>query len=264
MTTLVANPTLTVSDADFDAVVHQHGLVLVDFWAPWCGPCRAIAPVLEKIAGEYGKDLVVAKVNVDDNPLKAAQFGVRAIPTLMLFKGGAPIETLTGLQSRSSLIAAIDRAREKYAKTDETVSRLTSEQYRVTQRNGTEAPFSGAYVDSKAAGIYVDVVSGEPLFASTDKYDSGCGWPSFTRPLAKRNIVERLDDSHGMRRMEVRSKHGDSHLGHVFTDGPKESTGLRYCINSASLRFVALENMEAEGYGDLLPIFGVEQKKEGL
>jgi peptide-methionine (R)-S-oxide reductase len=153
---------------------------------------------------------------------------------------------------------------EKYAKTDQALSGLTPEQYRVTQQDGTEAPFSGEYVDNKAAGIYVDVVSGEPLFASIHKYDSGSGWPSFTRPIVEENIIERTDDSHGMRRVEVRSKHGDSHLGHVFTDGPSDSTGMRYCINSASLRFIALEDMEAEGYGDLLPIFSVEGKTEDL
>jgi len=149
----------------------------------------------------------------------------------------------------------------KYAKTDQMLSQLTSEQYRVTQQNGTEVPFSGEYMDNKATGIYVDVVSGEPLFASTDKFDSGSGWPSFTRPIEMENIIERMDDSHGMRRVEVRSKHGDSHLGHVFPGGPENSTGMRYCINSASLRFIALEDMEAEGYGDLLPIFGIDAKK---
>ena len=262
MTAPVAHKPVAISDDDFDAVLRNDGLVLVDFWAPWCGPCRAIAPVLEELADRYGEALTVAKINVDDNQRKAAQFGVRAIPTLVLFKDGNPVETLVGLQTRASLNAAIERAGGKYAKTDEAVSRLTPEQYRVTQKDGTERPFSGEYVDNKDAGIYVDVVSGEPLFASIDKYDSGSGWPSFTRPIAKRNIVERLDDSHGMRRMEVRSKHGDSHLGHVFTDGPSDSTGLRYCINSASLRFVAREDLEAEGYGDLLPIFNVEPKKE--
>jgi methionine-R-sulfoxide reductase len=152
----------------------------------------------------------------------------------------------------------------KYAKTDQALSRLTPEQYRVTQQDGTEAPFSGEHVDNEATGIYVDVVSGEPLFASIHKYDSGSGWPSFTRPVVEENVIERMDDSHGMRRVEVRSKHGDSHLGHVFTDGPSDSTGMRYCINSASLRFIALEDMEAEGYGDLLPIFSVERKTEDL
>ena len=151
-----------------------------------------------------------------------------------------------------------------YTKTDQLLSGLTPEQYRVTQQDGTEAPFSGEYVDNKASGVYVDVVSGEPLFASIHKYDSGSGWPSFIRPLVEENVIERMDGSHGMRRVEVRSKHGDSHLGHVFTDGPPDSTGLRYCINSASLRFIALEDMEAEGYGDLLPIFSVEEKTEDL
>jgi peptide-methionine (R)-S-oxide reductase len=262
MTTLVANEPIHINDDDFDVTVPRDDLVLVDFWAPWCGPCRAIAPVLEELAGDYGEALTVAKINVDDNQRKAAQFGVRSIPTLVLFKNGNPVETLVGLQTRSSLIAAIERARGKYAKTDQALSQLTAEQYRVTQQDGTESPFSGEYVDNKATGIYVDVVSGEPLFASIDKYDSGSGWPSFTRPIVEQNVVERFDDSHGMRRVEVRSKHGDSHLGHVFPDGPLDSTGTRYCINSASLRFIALEDMAAEGYGDLLPIFSVEGMKE--
>ena len=182
----------------------------------------------------------------------------------MLFKGGNPVETLVGLQSRSALIAAIERTRAKYTRTDEGLSRLTPEQYRVTQQGGTERPFSGQYADNKAPGIYVDVVSREPLFASIHKYDSGSGWPSFTRPIVQENVVERTDESHGMRRVEVRSKHGDSHLGHVFTDGPSDSTGLRYCINSASLRFIAREDMEAEGYGDLLPLFNIESKKDDM
>ena len=261
MTDLVANEPIHIGDDNFDALVHKHDLVLVDFWAPWCGPCRAIAPVLKELAGEYGEALVIAKINIDDNPRTSARFGVRTIPTLVLFKGTNPVETLVGLQSRSALIAAIERARAKYAKTDEGPSRLTPEQHRVTQQGGTESPFSGEYVDNKAPGIYVDVVSGEPLFASIHKYDSGSGWPSFTRPIGKENVVERTDNSHGMRRVEVRSKHGDSHLGHVFTDGPSESTGLRYCINSASLRFIAREDMEAEGYGDLLSIFNVEKRR---
>ena len=153
-------------------------------------------------------------------------------------------------------------AKGKYAKTEQALGRLTPEQYRVTQLDATEPPFSGALVSNKAAGIYVDVVSGEPLFASTDKFDSGSGWPSFTRPVDAENIVEHADDSHGMQRVEVRSRHGDSHLGHVFPDGPRDSTGLRYCINSASLRFIALEDMEREGYGDLLPLFEAEAKTE--
>ncbi|RDE09349.1 peptide-methionine (R)-S-oxide reductase MsrB [Pelagibacterium lacus] len=135
-----------------------------------------------------------------------------------------------------------------YKKTDEAIARLTPEQYRVTQENGTEYPGTGAYNTHKAPGLYVDVVSGEPLFVSSDKFDSGCGWPSFTKPVA--NVTELRDTSHGMIRTEVRSVHGDSHLGHVFPDGPADRGGLRYCINSASLRFVPLEAMEREGYGD--------------
>jgi peptide-methionine (R)-S-oxide reductase len=139
-----------------------------------------------------------------------------------------------------------------YRKTPEAVSALTPEQYRVTQESGTERPGTGPLLGNKAPGIYVDIVSGEPLFASSDKYESGCGWPSFTKPIEPANVSELRDTTHGMLRTEVRSKHGDSHLGHVFPDGPRDRGGLRYCINSASLRFVAREDMEAEGYGDYL------------
>lgn len=134
-----------------------------------------------------------------------------------------------------------------YRKTPEAVAALSPEQYRVTQQNGTERPGTGTLLHNKAPGIYVDIVSGEPLFASSDKYESGCGWPSFTRPIA--NVTELRDTSHGMIRTEVRSAQGDSHLGHVFDDGPRDRGGLRYCINSASLRFVPRAEMEAQGYG---------------
>ena len=139
-----------------------------------------------------------------------------------------------------------------YARTDEAVRALTPEQYRVTHQNGTERPGTGEYLHNKEPGIYVDIVSGEPLFLSSDKYESGCGWPSFTRPVEPANINERRDTTHGMIRTEVRSMHGDSHLGHVFPDGPMDRGGLRYCINSASLRFIPREEMEAQGYGDYL------------
>lgn len=139
-----------------------------------------------------------------------------------------------------------------YQKDEAAIARLTPEQYRVTQQNGTERPGTGEYLDNKEPGIYVDVVSGEPLFASSDKYESGCGWPSFTKPIEPAHVAELRDTTHGMIRTEVRSKHGDSHLGHVFPDGPRDRGGLRYCINSASLRFVPRDRMEAEGYGDYL------------
>ncbi|MDV7272251.1 peptide-methionine (R)-S-oxide reductase MsrB [Thioclava sp. A2] len=143
-----------------------------------------------------------------------------------------------------------------YRKDPQAIARLTPEQFRVTQQSGTERPYTGEYLGNKRRGIYVDVVSGEPLFASSEKYESGCGWPSFTRPLVERNIRELTDTSHGMTRVEVRSEHGDSHLGHVFPDGPREAGGLRYCINSAALRFVPIEEMEDEGYGDLIDAVG--------
>lgn len=139
-----------------------------------------------------------------------------------------------------------------YKKTEQAITDLTEEQYRVTQKNGTEAPFSGVYDDHFEHGIYVDVVSGEPLFASSEKFNSGCGWPAFSKPINKTNVQEHHDSSHGMTRTEVRSTHGDSHLGHVFNDGPSELGGMRYCINSASLRFVPKDEMVEQGYGDYL------------
>ena len=139
-----------------------------------------------------------------------------------------------------------------YRKTPEAIQRLTAEQYRVTQQNATERPGTGEYLDNHEPGIYVDVVSGEPLFASADKFESGCGWPSFTKPIEPANVKELNDASYGMVRTEVRSSHGDSHLGHVFPDGPRDRGGLRYCINSASLRFVHRDDMEEEGYGAYL------------
>ena len=140
----------------------------------------------------------------------------------------------------------------RYQKSPERIAQLTPEQYRVTQQSGTEAPGSGEYLGNKAAGIYVDIVSGEPLFASSDKFESGCGWPSFTKPIEPAHVNEVRDTSHGMVRVEVRSSHGDSHLGHVFPDGPADRGGLRYCINSASLRFIPRDEMEAQGYAAYL------------
>ena len=140
----------------------------------------------------------------------------------------------------------------KYEKDPAALAQLSPEQRRVTQQSGTERPGTGEYLYNKEPGIYVDIVSGEPLFASSDKFDSGCGWPSFTKPIEPANVNELRDTSYGMIRTEVRSTHGDSHLGHVFDDGPEDRGGLRYCINSASLRFIPRDEMEAEGYGEYL------------
>jgi peptide-methionine (R)-S-oxide reductase len=155
-----------------------------------------------------------------------------------------------------------------YHKNPVAVGALSPEQYHVTQKNGTERPFTGEYWDNHEPGIYVDVVSGEPLFASVDKFESGSGWPSFTKPIESDNVVEKRDFSHLMIRTEVRSTHGDSHLGHVFTDGPKAEGGLRYCINSASLKFIHLDDLEAEGYGAYKKLFtttgGQERSDRGI
>ena len=149
----------------------------------------------------------------------------------------------------------------EYHKNPDAISQLTPEQYRVTQQDGTERPFANAYWDNKEAGIYVDVVSGEPLFASVNKFDSGSGWPSFTKPLDPQHVVENTDVTHGMKRTEVRSSQGNSHLGHVFPDGPRDAGGLRYCINSASLRFVPLDRLEGEGYGAYRELFERQEAK---
>ena len=152
-----------------------------------------------------------------------------------------------------------------YNKNPAAVGALSPERYHVTQKNGTERPFTGEYWDNHEPGIYVDVVSGEPLFASVDKFDSGTGWPSFTKPIKTAdggngsNVIEKRDFSHLMIRTEVRSANGDSHLGHVFNDGPRAEGGLRYCINSASLRFIHLDDLEAEGYGDYKKLFSTRE-----
>jgi peptide-methionine (R)-S-oxide reductase len=149
----------------------------------------------------------------------------------------------------------------EYKKSAEALAHLSPEQFRVTQQNGTERPFENAFWDHDDPGIYVDVVSGEPLFSSLDKFDSHCGWPSFTKPVNPENVEEKRDSSHGMSRTEVRSRHGDSHLGHVFDDGPQDAGGLRYCINSASLRFIPFDQLESEGYGEYRKLFQHQEKE---
>jgi methionine-R-sulfoxide reductase len=141
-------------------------------------------------------------------------------------------------------------------------SRLTEEQYRVTRQCGTEPAFHNQYWDNHRAGIYVDLITGEPLFSSLDKFDSGTGWPSFTKPISREHVVEKRDSSHGMERTEVRSSKSDSHLGHVFDDGPAP-TGQRYCVNSAALRFIPVEKMEQEGYGEYLSLFSKQNSGDG-
>ena len=138
---------------------------------------------------------------------------------------------------------------------DKAIAALTPMQYHVTQQNGTEPPFDNQYNANYREGIYVDIVSGEPLFTSLDKFDSGCGWPSFSKPINQQQIIEKEDNSHGMNRIEVRSSKADSHLGHVFTDGPAALGGLRYCINSAALKFIPKEELETQGYGEYLRLF---------
>jgi peptide-methionine (R)-S-oxide reductase len=147
-----------------------------------------------------------------------------------------------------------------YTKDPEAISRLTPEQFQVTQRSATERPFQNAFWDHNEPGLYVDIVSGEPLFSSLDKFDSHCGWPSFTKPVEPDHVEELSDNTHGMTRTEVRSTHADSHLGHVFDDGPRETGGLRYCINSASLRFIPLDELESEGYGEYIKLFEKKEK----
>lgn len=138
---------------------------------------------------------------------------------------------------------------------DKAIAALTPMQYHVTQQNGTEPPFDNQYNANHREGIYVDIVSGEPLFTSLDKFDSGCGWPSFSKPINQQQIIKKEDNSHGMNRIEVRSSEADSHLGHVFTDGPAALGGLRYCINSAALKFIPKEELETQGYGEYLRLF---------
>ncbi len=178
------------------------------------------------------------------------------IAVMVMLGAGSPISAQTATTPKPPSTASTNSSMQTFKKPSaaELRQKLTPEQFNVTQNSATEPPFRNAFWDNKKPGIYVDIVSGEPLFSSLDKFDSGCGWPSFTQPIVKEEVVERSDHTHGMERVEVRSKTADSHLGHVFEDGPGP-THLRYCINSASLRFIPVEQMEKAGYAALLEPF---------
>ncbi len=182
----------------------------------------------------------------------------------LIYRWGQPIEEAHAMAKKpdSKKSVSVSGAQCALPVNDaELRKKLSPEQYRIVRQKGTEAPFKNAYWDNKKPGIYVDIVTGEPLFSSTDKFDSGTGWPSFTIPIQKDSVVEKSDIDHGMIRQEIRSAKGDSHLGHVFPDGPQSAGGMRYCINSASLRFIPVEEMEKESYGKYLYLFKKEEKK---
>ncbi len=255
-------------------------IVILNFWATWCGPCRAEIPDLIAIQKKYHGKVAVVGISLDTtpaagvaafvkaqginypvligNPEVAAAYDAQGIPrTWMIDKDGRVFSQKTGMLSESELeeiLKPILEGKSTAKAREDLKKKLTPEQYQVTQQCGTEPSFQNAYWNNHAAGIYVDIVSGEPLFSSTDKFDSGSGWPSFTQPIDKKKIIEKKDSTHGMERTEVRSSKADSHLGHLFDDGPGPN-GLRYCINSASLRFVPKEKMKAEGYEAYLPLF---------
>ena len=211
-----------------------------------------IRTAIDELAKEYSKPIVI-EVKPLSNFYKAEEYHQDYLDKN---PGGYCHINPALFELAKKANAQAEQPQTNYKKPDDATLRrkLTPEQYAVTQKNATEPAFHNEYWDEKRDGIYVDITTGEPLFISTDKFDSGCGWPSFTKPIEKEVIKEKMDTSHGMIRTEVRSKTGDAHLGHVFTDGPKEKGGLRYCINSASLRFIPKEKMKEEGYGEYLKL----------
>jgi peptide-methionine (R)-S-oxide reductase len=213
-------------------------------------PLAALVGLLRVEGGHVGHSHRNRNGTFDMGPMQINTIWLAEQGVIRLSDNG--VSELASPATYNEFVSRRKKEMREYKKDEAVVARLTKEQYRVTQEAATERPGSGEYLENHEPGIYVDVVSGEPLFTSRDKFDSACGWPSFAKPADAANVNERRDASHGMVRTEVRSTHGDSHLGHVFNDGPRDRGGLRYCINSASLRFVPRDKMEAEGYGEYL------------